>query len=111
MTLVINILVSAIAVFIAAYVLPGVDVTSFTAALVTAVVLGVINAFVKPILTILTLPISIVTLGLFSIILNGLLILLVDQIVPGFNVDGFLWALVFGFVLGIINSFFGMFTK
>lgn len=111
MVLIINILVSALAVLIAAQVLPGVEVTSFTTAIVTAVVLGVINAFVKPILTILTLPISIVTLGLFSIILNGLLILLVDQIVPGFNVDGFLWALVFGFVLGIINSFFGMFTK
>jgi putative membrane protein len=111
MTLVINILVSALSVFIAAYVLPGVDVTSFTAALVVAVVLGVMNAFVKPVLTILTLPISIITLGLFSIILNGLLILLVDAIVPGFQVDGFLWALIFGFVLGIINSFFGVFTK
>lgn len=111
MSLVINILVSALAVFVAAYVLPGVDITSFTAALVVAIVLGIINAFIKPILLVLTLPISILTLGIFSIILNGLLILLVSAIVPGFNVDSILWAIAFGFVLGIINSFFGMFTS
>jgi len=111
MALIVNILISGLAVFIAAYVLPGVDVTSFTAALIAAVVLGVMNAFVKPVLLLLTLPISIITLGLFSIILNGLLILLVSAIVPGFNVDGILWAVVFGFVLGIINGFLGMFTR
>ncbi len=111
MSIIINILISSLAVFIAAYVLPGVDVTSFTAALVAAVILGIMNAFVKPVLVLLTLPISIITLGLFSIVLNGLLILLVSAIVPGFNVDGILWAIVFGFVLGIINGFFGMFTK
>lgn len=111
MSIIITILVSTIAVFITAYVLPGVDVTSLTSALVAAVVLGIMNAFVKPILTILTLPISILTLGIFSIILNGLLVLLVASIVPGFHVDGILWAIAFGFVLGIVNSFFGMFTK
>jgi len=98
-------IVSALVVFSIAYILPGVHVANFTAALVVALVLGIINAFVKPVLVVLTLPITILTLGIFYLVLNALLILLVSNIVPGFKVDGFLWALVFGIVLSIANSF------
>lgn len=97
-------------VFSIAYIMPGVHVADFTTALVVALILGIINAFLKPVLLILTLPINLVTLGLFTFILNALLILLVTKIVPGFSVDGFLTALIFGVVLSIANAFVNKFT-
>lgn len=105
MEILIRILIGAIAVFTAAYILPGVQVDSFGTALVVAVVLGALNAFVKPILVILTLPITILTLGLFLLILNALLILLVDNLVTGFAVNGLFWALIFGLVVSVVSSF------
>src|SRR5258708_22122702 len=105
MSLLINWIVSALAILASAYLLPGVHVARFTAALVAAVVLGIINAVLKPILLILTLPINILTLGLFTLVINAVVILLAANLVPGFNVDGFWWALIFSVVLSIINSF------
>ena len=105
MEIIISWIVSAMVIFSVAYILPGVRVESFTAALVVALILGIINAFVKPVLVILTLPITIITLGLFYFVLNALLILFVSSIVPGFSVNGFLWALIFGIVLSIANTF------
>ncbi len=104
MGILINWLVSAFAILVTAYILPGVHVQSFTAALVAAVVLGVINAFIKPVLIILTLPINILTLGLFTFVINALVIILTANLVPGFKVDGFWWALLFSIVLSLINS-------
>lgn len=111
MGILINWIVSAMVIFIVAYVLPGVNVESFISALAVALVLGIINAFLKPILLLLTLPINLITLGLFTFILNALLILLVSMIVPGFVVNGFLWALVFGVVLSISNTFVNKVSK
>lgn len=105
MKILVNLILSALAVFIAAYILPGVSVANFTTALVAAVVLGIINAVLKPILLILTLPINILTLGLFTFILNAALILLAAKIVPGFHVDGFISAIILSIVLAIINFF------
>lgn len=93
------------AVFAAAYILPGVHVENFTAALIAALVIGIFNAVLKPILLILTLPITIISLGLFTFVIQALLIMLADQFVPGFTVDGFFWALVLSLVLAIINFF------
>ncbi len=105
MGILINWIVSAMVVFSIAYIMPGVRVADFTSALVVALVLGIINAFLKPVLLILTLPINLLTLGLFTFVLNALLILLVSKIVPGFVVDGFLTALIFGIILSIANTF------
>ncbi len=105
MNILINWLVSAFAILVTAYLLPGVVVGSFTTALVVALVLGIINAFIKPILLILTLPINILTLGLFTFVINALIIILTADLVPGFKVNGFWWALLFSIVLSIINSF------
>jgi putative membrane protein len=105
MGILISWIVSAMVVFSIAYIMPGVRVADFTTSLVVALVLGIINAFLKPILLILTLPINLLTLGLFTFILNALLILLVSKIVPGFAVDGFLTALIFGVILSIANTF------
>ncbi len=98
-------------IVVAAYIVPGVHVSGFITALAVALVLGVVNAVLKPLLIILTLPITLLTLGLFALVLNAVLILLVGWIVPGFIVDGFLSALVFGIVLSISNTFLGFLGK
>jgi len=96
-------LLYALAILLAAYVLPGVTLTGFGAALVTALVLGLINAVLKPILILLTLPINILTLGLFTLVINTLLIMLTSAIVKGFDVRNFWWALCFGVILSLIH--------
>lgn len=105
MKIIINWFISALVIIVASYILPGVHVASFTAALVTAVVLGIINVLIKPLLIILTLPITILTLGLFMLVINALMILLASRIVPGFVVDGFWWAFIFSIVISLIYSF------
>ncbi|NJD39389.1 MAG: phage holin family protein [Geobacter sp.] len=112
MSLVINWVISGIAIVIAAYLLPGVKLQGgFKAALLTALVLGLINAFIKPVLSLLTLPLTILTLGLFSLVLNALLIMLVTKIVPGFQVQGFWWALAFSVVLTLVNWVLSVFRQ
>ena len=103
MSILINWLISAVAIIVTAYILPGVVISSFSSALVAALVLGLLNAFVRPILLFLTLPINILTLGLFTFVINALVILLASDLVPGFKVDGFLTALIFSIVLSLIN--------
>jgi putative membrane protein len=98
-------LISALAILVSAYILPGVHVASFVTALVAAVVLGIVNAILKPILILLSLPITVLTLGLFTLVIDALLILLTSAIVPGFKVDGFWWAFLFSLVLSVVNSF------
>ncbi len=102
MKIIINWIISALAIGIAAWLVPGVTVT-LTSALIAAVVIGFINSIIRPVLILLTLPVSIVTLGLFTFVINGLLILLAAAIVPGFEVSGILAAIVFGIVLAVVN--------
>lgn len=97
--------ISTIAVFVTAQILPGIHLASFTTALVVAVVLALVNTLIRPLIFILTLPINLLTLGLFTFVIMGGLILLVSAIVPGFHVDGFWWAVAFALVLAIINGF------
>ena len=108
MKTIIHFVVSALAILITAYILPGVHVDGIFVALVLAVVLGAINAFLRPILIVLTLPISVLTLGLFVLIINGLLVMLASYIVPGFVVASFWSAFLFGIVLAIISSVLGV---
>ncbi len=98
----INWLVSTLAVLVTAYILPGVSVAGFVPALLFAIVLGVLNAVLRPLLIILTLPVNILTLGLFTLVINALVVLLASAIVPGFVVSGFLWALLFGIILALV---------
>ncbi|MFZ3011803.1 MAG: phage holin family protein [Minisyncoccia bacterium] len=107
----IHFIVSALAILITAYVLPGVYVEGLFAALVLAVILGVINTFIRPVLVLLTLPLSIVTLGLFVLVINALLIMLASYIVPGFAVSGFWYALLFGIVLAMVSWVLQVFEK
>ena len=98
--------VAAVAIGIAAYLIPGAHV-DITGALVLAVVLALINIFVRPLIFLLTLPINLVTLGIFSLVINALLIMLAAAIVPGFEVSGFWSAFFFAIVLSLINMVFG----
>jgi len=111
MKLIINWVVATIVILISAYLLPGVVVEGLISALVLAVVLGAINMFIKPILIVLTLPISILTLGLFSLVINALLIMLASAIVPGFSVAGFWWALAFSLVLSVVSAVLNKINK
>lgn len=104
MNFLIRILVSALVAFGLTYILSGVHMDTFVTAIIVAVVLAVLNALVKPILVILTLPITIITLGLFLFVINALIILLCDRLIAGFRVDGFWWALLFSMLLSIVSS-------
>ena len=105
-----SILVSTIAVFVTAHILSGVHVDGWGTALVVAVILGFINAFVRPILLLLTLPINILTLGLFTFVIIAFCVILTTYVVPGFTVDGFWWALAFALVLSLVNWFLSSFS-
>ena len=106
MSLLIKWLLSAIAVMITAYLLPGVSVESFWAALIVAVILALFNAILKPILVILTIPITILSLGLFLLVINAIIILLTDAVIAGFAVSNFWWALAFSIIMAILGSLF-----
>ncbi len=103
MGLIVRLLLSALAVIIGAYLIPGVSVDSIVTALIVAVVLGILNAIVKPILIILTIPVTIVTLGLFLLVINVIIIYIADSLIPGFAVAGFFSALIFSVVLAVIG--------
>ncbi len=103
MRLILNWLVAALAIMVAAYLLPGVSVSSLFVALVVAIVLGLANALIRPILFILTIPINLLTLGLFTLVINGLMVLLASSLVPGFEVKNLLAAVLFSVVLWLIN--------
>ena len=108
---IIRFLLTGLAVMLTAYLLPGVHVDNYGYALLVALVLSIANIFVKPFLIILTIPLTIFTLGLFLLVINALIILMVDYFVPGFSVDGFWWALGFSLILSMFNSFFTDLTR
>lgn len=107
----IHFIVSAIAILITAYLLPGVHVSGLFSAFTLAVVLGVINIFLRPILVFLTLPITIITLGIWILFVNAILVLLASYIVPGFTVDSFWSAFLFGIILAIVSWALKIFEK
>ncbi|UJH90889.1 phage holin family protein [Antarcticibacterium sp. 1MA-6-2] len=104
MKFLIRILLTAIVVFLLARFLPGVGVTGYLTAIIVAVVLAILNLIVKPILVLFTLPVTIVTFGLFLLVINAVIILLADAFITGFNVDGFWVALIFSLLLSIVQS-------
>jgi putative membrane protein len=102
--LLVRFLLNGVAVLATAYLLPHVAVANYETALVTALVLSVANVVVKPVLIVFTIPITVVTLGLFLLVINALMVLLVDYFVDGFTVDGFWWALAFSLIMSVFNS-------
>jgi putative membrane protein len=102
--LIIRIIINALAVYATSKLLPGILVDDFVVALTVAVVLGLINTFIKPVLLLLTLPINFLTLGLFTWVIDALMVMLADSLIPGFSIASFLWAMLFSLVLSVISS-------
>jgi putative membrane protein len=100
-----RILITTVNAFILAHILPGIKIDSFFTAIVVAAVLSVLDAFVKPLLILLTLPATILTLGLFLFVINAFIILIAEHFVTGFKVESFWFALLFSILLSILNSF------
>ncbi|WP_159799514.1 phage holin family protein [Flavobacterium sp. MK4S-17] len=100
----INIFFTTVFVVLLSQVMPGIKVSSWATALLVAVVLGLLNIFVKPVLILLTLPATIFTLGLFLLVINAIIIMLCGELVPGFRVESFWWALLFSLVLSFLQS-------
>ncbi|WP_439487270.1 phage holin family protein [Algoriphagus sp.] len=105
--LLVKILLGGIAVLIAEFFLNGIHIDTFMTGFLLAAVIILINITLKPVLIVLTLPITLLTLGIFLLVINALMIMLADHIIPGFTVDGFWWAVLFAIVVSIINSLFG----
>jgi putative membrane protein len=101
---IIKLIVSTIAVFATAYLLPGVSVDSFVTALLVAAILGLMNSFLRPLLVILTIPVTVFTFGLFILFINAGLVILTSRIIDGFHVSGFWPAFFFSIVLSVITS-------
>ena len=108
MGFILKLIITAIAAAITAYILPGVEIDGITSAILLALVLAVLNAVVRPILVALTIPVTIVTLGLFLLVINALIILLADYLLGGFSVNGFIWALIFSLILSVITAIIDM---
>ncbi len=103
MPILISWIISTLVILASAYLLPGVSVSSFVAALTAALVLGLANTILKPVLVLLTLPINFLSMGLFTLVINAGLVLLTAYIVPGFAIASFWWALVLGLILSLVS--------
>lgn len=104
MKLIMRLLLNAIAVVILSYILPGVGVDSMFTAIIVAVVLSILNFLVKPLLVILTLPITVLTLGLFLLVINAIIILIAAELIDGFQVASFWWAVIFSLLLAFLQA-------
>jgi len=104
MNFLVRLLLSAVAVIVTAYLLPGIQVDNFLSAFILAAVLAVLNITLRPLMIIITIPLTFLTLGLFLLVINALVILAAEAFTPGFYVDGFWWALLFSLILSILNS-------
>lgn len=104
MNFIIKLIISSIAVLIVSYFLPGVTVSNISDALIVAILLSLLNVTLKPLLVILTIPVTILTLGLFLLVINAIVVLVADYFIAGFNVSGFFWAIIFSVLLSIVNA-------
>lgn len=103
--LVLRLVINAVALWVAAYVVPGIGVTDqVTGLLVAALIFGLVNALIKPVLSIISCPITILTLGLFTLVINALMLMLTGYFAPGLDVEGFIPALIGGLVISIVST-------
>jgi putative membrane protein len=105
MKLIVRLIISTIAVLVTDLLLSGVHANDFMTGLLVAVVLGLLNSFVRPLLVLFTLPATILTLGLFLLVINAAMVLLAAKLVPGFVVESFWWALGFSLLMGVVQGF------
>ena len=96
-------LISTISIIVTAYLIGGIHVTGFFSAFFAAAILGILNAFFRPVILILTLPINVLSLGLFTFVINALLLMMVSGVIAGFTVDGFWWALLGSLLISLVS--------
>lgn len=104
MELIVQLLLSAVSVYFTAWLLPGIHISSFGTAVGVAIVLALLNIFLKPVLVFFSLPITILTFGFFLWIINTVLIMVCSSLIGGFHVDNFLWGMLFSAILSFISS-------
>lgn len=107
MNLLVRLLITAVSAYVLQMILSGVHIEGFGTAIIFAIVLGIVNLIFKPIMQILGFPLTVLTLGLFALVINALVIMIVDYFVDGMTIDGFGWAFVFSILLSIITSVIG----
>lgn len=110
MNIILKLVLNTVAVLVAAYLVPGIVVADIYTAVIVAVVLGIANMFIKPVLHLISLPLTILTLGLFALVINGLVVLLVAMFVPDFEVGGLFSAILFSLVISLVSAFFNSLT-
>jgi putative membrane protein len=104
MELIIQLLLSSLAVYLTALILPGVEIKNGWTAIGVALVLGLLNTFIRPLMIIVTIPVTVITLGLFLFVINALIILLTSYLLNGFQVNNFWWALLFSIIMSLISQ-------
>lgn len=104
MNFIIRLLITGVIAYVLSKILSGVHIDTIGTAIIFALVLALLNAIVKPILVILTLPVTVITIGLFLFVINAIIILLADKIMGGIKIDGFWWALLFSIILSLFSS-------
>lgn len=109
--LLLKIIISSLAVMVTAWLLPGAHVEDYFAGLAVALLLAFFNAFLKPVLILLTLPVTVLTLGLFLFVINALIIQLTGELLSGFTIENFWWALLFSLLLSIVTGVFESIDK
>ncbi len=102
---------NALALYVTAQFVPGIHVSGAISALLAAIVIGFVNTFIKPLLLFLTLPINLMTLGLFTFVINAVVLWLAAQVVPGFSVDSLLWAILAAVVLSFVSTLLSRLSK
>ena len=104
MKFIIRLLITAVIAYVLSMILTGVHIVDFKTAVIFALVLALLDTFIKPLLILLTIPVTIITLGLFLFVINALIIIIADKFIEGIKIDGFFWALIFSLVLSIVSS-------
>ena len=104
MNLIIQLLISSLAVYFTAWILPGVSIRNYFTAIGVALVIGLLDAFLRPILVFLTIPVTIITFGLFLFVINAIIILIASYLIKSFHVDNFWWALLFSIVMSLVSQ-------
>lgn len=111
MYLLLSLVLNALALIVTAYIVPGFKVTDFPTALLAAIVLGLVNTFIKPFLLLITIPLNILTLGLFTFVINAVMLFIVSAVVKGLTVDGWFVAILAAIVLSIVSTGLSMLVK
>jgi putative membrane protein len=99
-----NLLINTISIFAVSYILSGIQIDSFITALIVAVVMAVLNVTLKPLLIVITIPLTVITFGLFLLVVNVLVLYAADALIDGFHIAGFWWALAFSLLVSLVNS-------